>query len=182
MNYFEALGLPEQLAINSNTLETSFYALSRKWHPDRFARASADEQQRALDFSALLNDAYRTLRDPVRRAEYFLTFHKIGQVDAGDEKKAPPELLEEVFELNMSLEEAKFGDADAIASLNRAATRFRAMLEADNTALVNDFTSWDRSQEAAVLQDIRARLNRRKYISNLVRDTENALEGNASKA
>ncbi len=177
MNYFEALGIDEQLAIDPKILESSFYTLSRKWHPDRFARASAADQQRALDFSALLNDAYRTLREPVGRAEYVLELH---QIAAGDTKQVPPELLEEVFELNMALEEVKFGDADALGQLQEARVRFRAMLDAENAALQIDFERWDGSHQNAVLESIRTRLNRRKYISNLVRDTEKALESNVS--
>ena len=85
--------------------------LSRKWHPDRFARASAEERQQALDASAILNDGYRALKDPIKRAEYLLKEHGF---DIGEQqsKDVPPELLEEVFELNMALEES---DAEAIA-------------------------------------------------------------------
>ncbi len=171
MNFFEALGLPEQLGIDPKVLETSFYALSRKWHPDRFARASPAEQQRALDVSAQLNDAYRTLREPVSRAEYLLELHKIAQ---GDAKQVPPELLEEVFELNMLIEEA------ALSELAASRGRFRAMLDAEDAAIASDFARWDRAHEDSILEAIRARLNRRKYISNLVRDTEKALESNVS--
>ena len=71
-DYFELLGLPTHLAIDTEDLQRRFYDLSRKFHPDKFARKSEAERQVSLDTSSLLNDAYRTLRDPVKRAEYVL--------------------------------------------------------------------------------------------------------------
>jgi molecular chaperone HscB len=177
VNYFEFLDYPEKLNIGLKDLEQRFYALSRKWHPDRFVRASSADQQRALDSSALLNDAYRTLRDPVARTEYLLALKGVA---AGDSQKVPPELLEEVFELNMALEEVKMGDADAIPQLRLAEQRFKQMLAQSDRDLEADFQSWDASPEPAILERLRARLNHRKYISNLVSETGKALENHVS--
>src|SRR4051794_24031625 len=101
-DYFEFLGLEKRLKLDEAELQKRFYDLSRQFHPDRFAQRSAAEQQNALDSTALLNDAYRTLRDPIQRAEYML---KREGLDIGEQrsKDVPPELLEEVFELNMAL-------------------------------------------------------------------------------
>jgi molecular chaperone HscB len=177
VNYFEFLELPDNLSIDAKDLEQRFYALSRKWHPDRFARASAEDQQKALDSSALLNDAYRTLREPVARAEYLLSLRGVGMGDAkADAKKVPPELLEEVFELNMALEEVRMGDTDALPQLREAQTRFRGILGQSDRDLESDFAQWDQTHDPQLLERLRARLNHRKYISNLVRDTEQALE------
>lgn len=175
--YFEFLDLPEKLDIDLKDLEKRFHALSRRWHPDRFARAGAEEQQRALDASALLNDAYRTLRDPVARTEYLLSLKGIAP---GDSKKVPPELLEEVFELNMALEEVKMGDTDALPQLREAQARFRGMLAASDRALEDGFRAWDAEAGPEILGRLRAMLNYRKYISNLVRETEKALDNHVS--
>ena len=72
MNYFEVFDLPKILGIDPGALERKFHELSRKYHPDYFTTASADEKQKALAMTSLLNDAYRTLRHPVRRVEYLL--------------------------------------------------------------------------------------------------------------
>src|SRR5688500_14439874 len=72
MNYFEVFGLPKLLNIDLGTLEKQFHELSRKHHPDYFTAGSADEKQQSLQMTALLNDAYRTLRHPLRRVEYLL--------------------------------------------------------------------------------------------------------------
>lgn len=165
LNYFEFFEIPHHLSIDLKDLEKRFYALSRKWHPDRFARAGASDQQAAMDASAILNDGYRTLRDPILRAQYLL---KENSFDVGEQhsKDVPPELLEEVFELNMALEEA---DQEAIAS---SRTRFLAMQQELDGGLNTAFTRYDAHQDRAVLADIRALLNRRKYITNLVDKTE----------
>ena len=178
VNYFEFLELPEQLNIDAQDLEKRFYALSRKWHPDRFARSSAAEQQKALDSSAILNDAYRTLRAPVSRAEYFLTLK--GVEAGGGAEKVPPELLEEVFELNMALEELKMGDEDALPQLREAQERFQGMLEASDSKLLTTFQDLDANQEPERLASLRAQLDRRKYISNLVLETGKALKNYVS--
>src|SRR5258708_10650671 len=104
--YFRFFDLPEHLNIDLADLEKRYYALSRKWHPDRFARKPETERNEAEENTALLNDAYRALKDPVRRAEYVLSEHGL----AAAQQSAPADLLEEVFELNMALEEIRAGD------------------------------------------------------------------------
>ena len=71
-DYFSFFGIPRKLSVDTSDLQSRFYSLSRQFHPDRFARGSVADQQYALDATALLNDAYRVLRDPVQRAEYLL--------------------------------------------------------------------------------------------------------------
>src|SRR4029077_7945218 len=98
-NYFAVFGLPQKLNLDLGALEQRFHSLSWKLHPDRFVRASEAERQLSLDLTSQLNDAYRTLRDPVARVEYLLSLS--GMRKEGQKKQqAPPELLEEVFELN----------------------------------------------------------------------------------
>jgi len=170
MKLYDALGIPPSLALDMEDVKKRFYDLSRQWHPDRYTRARAVDQDRALEMTALLNDAFRTLRDPVARAEYFIKERGLELA-----KDAPPELLEEVFELNMALEELRDGDESARASLMEARTRFGAMLTEADAQLADLFAKYDASPEAASLDQIRATLNRRRYIANLVRDVEKEL-------
>ena len=76
-SYFEQFGLPAHLHLDLAALEKSFYAQSRRLHPDRFAARPAEEQQAALAASSRLNDAYRTLRDPIARTEYLLALEGV---------------------------------------------------------------------------------------------------------
>jgi molecular chaperone HscB len=165
MQYYEALGLEPKLALDLEDLKQRFYDRSRLWHPDRFSRAAPSERQQALDMTALLNDAFRTLRDPVTRAEYFLKQNGLEL-----SKDAPPELLEEVFELNMALEELRGGDDSARPQLEAARERFSGMLKETDTCLQGLF--FEGSEK---LDEIRGVLNRRRYISNLVREVDKEL-------
>jgi molecular chaperone HscB len=160
MLFYEAFGLTPALSLDAEDLKKRFYERSRQWHPDRFSRASAEEQQKALDMTSTLNDAFRTLRDPVARAEYFLKENGIEL-----SKEAPPELLEEVFELNMALEELRDGDESTRPQLMAAKERFIAMRDAIDASL----------PATADLEEVRALLNRRRYIRNLIREVENVL-------
>jgi molecular chaperone HscB len=107
MDYFEVFGLPRTLSIDVGVLEKTFHDLSRKHHPDYFSTASQAEKTQAVRTTALLNDAYRTLRHPVRRVEYLLSLYGL----KSDGSKVPQALLVEVFEINEQLEEVKAGRA-----------------------------------------------------------------------
>jgi len=175
MKFYEALGLEPRLALDLEDLKKRFYDRSRQWHPDRFSRAGSGERARAEEMTATLNDAFRTLRDPVSRAEYFLR-------ESGLElsKDAPPELLEEVFELNMALEELRGGDDSARPHLVAAQQRFSGMLRDADTDLAGLFGHYDEKPGGAALDQIRAALNRRRYVSYLVRDVEKELNVHAA--
>jgi len=179
-NFFEFFGIDRKLLLDPDVLQKRFYELSRNWHPDRFSRKSADEQAQALEATAVLNDGYRTLRDPVKRAEYLLTEEgfPIGEQRS---KHVPPELLEEVFELNMALEELKGGDEDARPQLERARENFlglRAGVDKDLESLFAKYDASESQSETAkqALNEIRGVLNRRRYIENLIRDVDRALK------
>ncbi len=160
--YFEFFGLPRSLALNAADLEKRFYALSRRYHPDLYARKSHAEQEEALEASAVLNDAYRTLRDPVTRLTYLL---KLEAFDIGEQgtKDVPPGLLEEIFELNMALEEDPTDSS--------ARDRFLEMRNAIDAEMRNKFSEWDAGRNRDSLVELRGLLNRRKYISNLIEKT-----------
>src|SRR5882672_3876998 len=101
-------------------LDEKFRALSRKLHPDRFARATPRERRYSLEQTTLLNDAYKTVKDPVRRAEHLLAL--LGVKVAGEERGGgaamPQEFLEQALEDREKLLEAKMeGGPEAVARL-----------------------------------------------------------------
>jgi molecular chaperone HscB len=188
-DYFSVFGLEPRLNLDLSALEHEFHRLSRKLHPDRFARALENEKQWSLADTALLNDAYRTLKDPLRRTEYLLKL--LGaKLAADDERKegkgagAPADLLEEVFELNMQLEEMRAaretGEADPMlqVSLEQAKRKFDQLLEAVDEDLRGEWNLWDEGDagvRAAAQRRMVALLDRRRYLSNLVRDVNEVL-------
>ena len=178
-SFFDFFGLDRSLVIDQDHLQKRFYELSRQWHPDRFTRKSAGEQAQALQATAILNDGYRTLKDPVKRAEYLLTEEgfPIGEQRSKD---VPPELLEEVFELNMMLEESRGGDDSARLQLDAARQNFlkmRTEIDRQTEVLFSRYDASEPQSETAkqALQEVRAALNRRRYVENLIRDVDKAL-------
>ena len=188
-DYFGFFGWPQKLTIDPALLEDQFHKLSWKLHPDNFVRASEEERNLSLDRSSQLNDAYRTLRDPIARIEYLLL--RLGLRKEGTTKQqAPPELLEEVFELNESLDElrearAEGGDVDALRGrLVEEQSNFKEKLEGVDDELQAVAREWDAALDAnandaardALLARMNEILNRRSYIRNLVASVQKELE------
>jgi len=208
VDYFTFFGLPRKLNLDVAALEKDFYELSRKLHPDLNARSDSREQEWSLQQSSLLNDAHRTLKDPVKRTEYLLKLEGVELEEqsktateqarsTGEIKKqiVPPELLAEVFELNMQLEELrmqkKMGEDDPalIEEIGRQKLELEEKQEALLRELEGRWKMWDgmiqreyngqpvseeeRRQERDKMVDV---LNRRNYIRNLVRDVSEVLE------
>lgn len=180
-DYFALFSFPRKLWIEMSALEQKFLQLSWKLHPDNFVNASEEERELSLKRSSELNDAYRTLRDPIARVEYLLAIE--GERKEGEKKQqAPPELLEEVFELNESLDELREAKAAGgnLASLKgrlqTAEKGFGEKLREVDSQLQGIAREWDTAVDAnadsAARKGLMARmneaLNRRSYIRNLV--------------
>jgi molecular chaperone HscB len=188
-DYFEMFDMPRKLWIETSAFEKKFLELSWKLHPDKFVNASAERQELALKLSSDLNDAYRVLRDPVARIEYLLRIE--GMRKEGEQKQqAPPELLEEVFELNESLDElrdAKASGGDLIslkARLETAEKNFQEKLSKVDTQLQETAHLWDAAIDASandtdrkgIMARLNELLNRRSYIRNLVTNVQKELQ------
>src|SRR5579859_5127650 len=204
VDYFTFFGLPPKLNLNVPALEKDFYELSRKLHPDLNARAGSREQEWSLEQSSLLNDAYRTLRDPIQRTQYLLKLEGVELEEqsknateqaraTGETKKqiVPPDLLEEVFELNMQLEELrmnkKVGEDDPalIEEISKQKLELEGKYESLLDELKSFWTEWDAvidrntgpsDERTAIIRKMVDVLNRRNYIRNLVRDVNGVLE------
>jgi molecular chaperone HscB len=178
-DYFTFFGLPRKLMLDEAALQKEFYRLSRRLHPDYFMGASEQEKLASVARSSMLNDAYRTLIEPVSRIQYLLSLEGFKEA----EKKAPPDLLEEIFELNMQVEELKTakrtGDRDEVDRAREALASALAQLEArlgridaDLLRLAGKRDEAETSQERdrSLLQRMSEILSQRSYINNLVRD------------
>jgi molecular chaperone HscB len=116
MDHFARLGLPAALELEPASLDRAYFALQRQWHPDRFVARPPDERARASTEAAALNDAYRTLKDPLSRAVYLAELR--GVELPGDGKTIDdPDLLMEAMEAREALHEAASPDAvEALAA------------------------------------------------------------------
>jgi molecular chaperone HscB len=192
-DYFAFMGLPRKLLLSQQELDERFRTLSRQFHPDYFYNATAQERRASLERSSYLNDAYRTLRQPISRMAYLLEIE--GVWTASDRAQGrgaiqvPESLLEEVFALNEELDEIRAlrasGTPAAVwqARLNRARQPIDARRDAHEQQLQQLFLTWDALQEDGdsdrsrldVLKALRQRLLERNYINNLLAGIEREL-------
>jgi molecular chaperone HscB len=189
-DYFAFLGLPRKLHIDAGDLEQRFRALSRQFHPDYFYNATPAERLASLERSSYLNDAYRTVRQPIARIEYLLKIE--GMAPKGPEeasRQVPPALLEEVFALNEELAEVRELRANGAPAddwkgrLERARQPIEAKRVEHEAQLQALAERWDAlvegpssdSDRGAVLDALRDRFLERNYITNLLAGIEREL-------
>jgi len=195
LDYFTCLGLSRRLMIDPANLEKRFYELSRTFHPDFFQTKTESEQAISLGNSALLNTAYRTLKDPIQRAEYLV---RLEAGSAKDIRNSPPaDLFEEILALQDNLDE--FRAASSTESSPEALEPLRKKLAADRDTLdqrrhdmerrlLELFEAWDtlqdqleapnadsRKQRENLLKEMREVLSNRTYVRNIVDDLVSTL-------
>ena len=183
MDYFEVFGLPRRLRIDAAELQRRFYDLSRRHHPDFHQAAPAEEQARALEASARLNAAYRALRDPIARVDYLVRLEEGRETKegAGVKPKAPPELLEEMFEIQEALQDAQAGGLDEGGRQALAAQREKlaARLVAIESTLAGPLSeAWDTAVAAErprLITAFKDALATRAYLRTVIEDLGAAL-------
>ena len=185
-DYFTCLGFPRRLTIDHQKLEAKFYELSRAFHPDFYQNKSETEQAISLSNAATLNTAYRTLRDPIHRAEYLLA------IEAGAFKEIrtspPADLFEEILELQETLEQYRASDQSSEpgrqlrAQLQKEQHALEQRQQEMETQLQQLFVQWDalqdrgevtsqaRAERDRLLKHMREILSNRTYVKNIVDD------------
>jgi molecular chaperone HscB len=125
-NHFDLFGLAPAFAVEADALERSYREIQSKVHPDRFAHAGDAERRASLQWTTRVNEAYRTLKDPVQRAKHLL---ELKGVDVAFETNTamPPEFLMQQMELRETLEEAK--DAAALDALRTDLRKQKQVLQ-----------------------------------------------------
>jgi molecular chaperone HscB len=195
-DFFSFLDLPRKLNIDMARLDERYRTLSRQFHPDFFYNATPAERRLSLERSSYLNDAYRALRDPVRRLEYLLKIEGLAPKNEQEaSRQVPPALLEEVFALNEELDEVREQRASGAAAgvwrprLERARQpieRKRMEHEAELQALS---ARWDDVAERPagdtdrrqVLEALRDRFLERNYINNLLAGIEREMSAESGE-
>ena len=189
-DYYAFMGLPRRLNLDIEDIERRFRTLSRQFHPDFFYNATTAERRASLERSSYLNDAYRTLKDPISRLQYLLQMEGMApQGPAEASRQVPPALLEEVFALNEELDDvrdARAGGAPADVWRGRL-ERARLPIEAkrvEHEAQLQELSArWDALADrpkddvdrAAVLGALGERFLERNYINNLLTGIEREL-------
>ena len=163
---FAALGVPRKFSIDLGAAEGSFKQLSRQVHPDRFATADPRARKAALSRTVQLNEAWRTLKDPMRRAEYLLELAGFGL--KGDDRKrpveeaatrevsAPPVLLMEILELREELAAAlRAKDSPKVHAMAEAMRARRADRFAALAAALDDPSGTKLEEAARLMVELR---------------------------
>lgn len=194
IDYFTCMGLPRKLSIDTVSMENTFYELSRAFHPDFYEGKPEMERAVSLANSAILNQAYRTLKNPIQRAEYLVRLEAGAAKDIPE--KAPADLFETILEIQEHLEEFRTATAtnDAGASARTAdlLRSARKTLEAKRAALESRlaelFQIWDRlvektpqdhmrpPQTEQTLNELRGLLSERTYVTTMLDTISEALE------
>jgi molecular chaperone HscB len=187
VDHFEVFGLPRRLGIDTAELQRKFYELSRRGHPDFHQGETPDRQAEILEASARLNAAYRALRDPLARIEYLVRLEEGRNTREGAtvKPKAPPELLEEMFEIQETLQEATSAgqsgglDADAKETLIAQRDRLRERDEQEEFRLRGPLSqAWDAAapaERAEALKAFKESLAVRAYLRTVIDDIDEAL-------
>jgi molecular chaperone HscB len=183
-DFFAVFGLGRRLGIDPVALQRRFYELSRHSHPDFHAGAPPAEQAGILAASARLNSAYRTLRDPIARIEYLVRLEEGRETREGAVVKpqAPPELLEEMFEIQEALAEARAAgalDEATRKTLRAQRERLRARLQDEEARLTGPLSAgWDAGtggERPSLLEAFKRALATRAYLRTVVEDLAQAL-------
>jgi len=184
-DYFEVFGLPRKLGIDLEELQRRFYEVSRRVHPDFFQAATPAEQAWSLEHSALINRAYRTLRDLVPRVEYLIQLEEGRETKEGDtgiKPKAPKDLLEEMLEVQEALQEAKAGGLDEATRqrLREEQARLMERRRAEEASLLALAREWDamvdgNGDRQGLLDRMKEVLAARAYLNTVINDLSEAL-------
>jgi molecular chaperone HscB len=188
LDCFAALGLPRKLQVDLAKLEATYHELGRTLHPDRFANALPKVRDASLRATALLTRSYRTLRDPVARAAYWLELR--GQKLAENNQAVPPTLAALVFEAQEELAEMRNtagSNGSEAAEIRETVLNRRAevenLLERSDTELDQVFATLDGVGDPPPIQLIarlKATLAEGKYLGTLMRDLRKALDTEAA--
>lgn len=162
MNYFELFGIPVQLKLDAPALRQRFFELSRQFHPDYFAQADAGAQAHALEQSALLNKAYKTLTSDDERLRYVL--QEKGLLLPDEKYALDPAFLMEMMELNEALPEA-LGDETAKAALQRQLETWKNEIYAPVANTMEHYQEGVTSEEE--LLQVKEYYYRKKYLQRL---------------
>ncbi|RJS19228.1 Fe-S protein assembly co-chaperone HscB [Corallococcus sp. H22C18031201] len=170
--HFDVFGLPRAYDVDVPALEKQYRELSLQLHPDRQAGASARERLEAAERTTALNEAFKTLKDPVRRAFYLLKLHGVDldREDAGAQKDMPMEFLEEVMTLREALDDAMA--ARNVAQARGMATDVEARRKAALAEAAEALRALEGSGDGAQVRKASHALGRLRYFTRFLEQVD----------
>jgi molecular chaperone HscB len=181
VDYFDVLGVPRRLELDAEALRARYYQLSRRLHPDLYQTGPERARAASLVNTAVVNRAYRTLRDPVERGLYWLSLH--GESIGSNNKQVPPELAARVFDVQERLQELRAArGTPAEIGLRRDLEAEQGVLLSRRGALLqrlhDTFVASDVGVRPAevLLRELKQILSEIAYVRTLLRDVGRGLE------
>jgi len=175
-NYFEVLGIPKKLSIDTNELEKVYHDLSKKNHPDFFHNQGEDKYLDALEISSQINQGYKTLKDPLTRINYILALDA-PQLLAEKDNSVAPDLLMKVMEIQETIESYHHAPAAEKESIINELADIKRDLNEDVNNILNDINAmFNKYDDAAAsntdtiesLMKLKTLLHKRNYINTLI--------------
>lgn len=166
-NYFELFGLPVTYIVDKQALSERYRELQRVVHPDRFSNASAQEQRFSLQQATQVNEAFDTLKDPLKRAQYLLGLHGI-EMQADQETTRDTAFLMQQLEMREELEKAR-GSADPHAVLEDLMQRITTMIKQQVAQIAVQFEMGTDDQLEAARESVR----KMQFLNKLHSEAEN---------
>jgi molecular chaperone HscB len=167
-DFFALLALPRRFALDAQAIERNYLARSREVHPDFHQLGSGIEQRASLELTAALNEAYNTLREPFRRAEYLLTLE--GGPSASEHKEMSPDFLDEMLELRMAIEELHESSPPESPAFVQMEESLKQRREGLLREIADCFAAYESTADRGQLLRVRQALNAAKFIQGLIRD------------
>jgi molecular chaperone HscB len=174
VDFFTVFGLPPTFEIDRDRVEQVYFGLAQAVHPDRFVGAAAGVRRLAMERSTTVNEAYRTLRDPVRRAEYLVRLGGI-DLDSSDPTTGAP-AMDQTFLIEMI--ERREAVAEARANGAAALDAYRDEVEDEIDDVMDDVeASLRRGDVAAAARALVVRRYLQRLVDELEAPSEDAAEG-----
>lgn len=176
INYFEVLGIPKKLSIDTTELEKIYHDLSKKNHPDFFHNEGEDKYLDALETSSQINQGYKTLKDPLARINYILALDA-PQLLAEKDNSVAPDLLMKVMEIQETIESYHDAEEREKESIINELSEIKNDLNEDVNNILNDITGLFKKYDEAIeknedtietLMKMKTLLHKRNYINTLI--------------
>jgi molecular chaperone HscB len=141
-NHFALFQLPQRFAIDLTALEKAYHGVQNQAHPDKFAQATGAEKRVAMQWATRANEAYQTLKNPLKRASYLCELNGV-DLETESNTAMPPAFLMQQMEWREELDDAKAGKDIAVleqidgalrSAKKEAVARIETLLDADDFA------------------------------------------------
>ena len=177
-SHYEVLGYDREiLDLDLADLEKRFFRLSKKFHPDRFASKGPLVIQISHDRSSAVNNAYRTLKDPISRAKYIVE-KELGSIEEKS-AKVPMEMADLFFEIQDVLDTIRESDGNppenAVREVQKAEEELIQKVKELEAGLNAKFSDYDQKRDKQTVEQIKEILSERSYIKSFLRQVDSVM-------